>query len=242
MPMPQTKLAPVPISFGPCCAQIPLLRVNTHAAPMVAKLSLGPPTTTVLPSADSATDTAPCALNSCACWVHSPLLRVNAQAVWSFGPAISAVLPSPESATDQPCPEFADAPVPTSFCPCCIQAPLLRVKTHAAPVAWSFCKLSSGPPTRAVLPSDDSATDHPCNAPLTPTAPVPTSFDPCWMNCADAGCEPQTSKAKATNAMAFATREEQLGRDSAAMAFRTCDRHAKSTLIHPPSEPRAPRP
>src|SRR6266404_3623375 len=231
MPMPSTKLAPVPISFGPCCAQIPLLRVNTHAAPMVAKLSLGPPTTTVLPSADSATETAPLALNSCACWVHTPLLRVNAQAVRSFGPAISAVLPSPESATDQPCCEFADAPVPTSFCPCCIQAPLLRVKTHAAPVAWSFCKLSSGPPTRAVLPSDDSATDHPCRAPpATPTAPVPTSFGPCCANCADTGCGPQISAAKiTTDTMALATGEKQLSRDAAATANPLAQ--AKSTSI-----------
>jgi hypothetical protein len=46
--------------------------------------------------------------------------------------------------------------------------PLLRVKTHAAPVPSS-----STPPTMAVLPSADSATD-------VPAAPVPTSLLPCW--------------------------------------------------------------
>ena len=39
--------------------------------------------------------------------------------------------------------------------------------------------LSSGPPTMAVLPSADSATEAPCSA--VPTAPVPTSLLPCWV-------------------------------------------------------------
>ena len=46
-------------------------------------------------------------------------------------------------------------------------------KTHAAPA----CELSPGPPTMAVLPSADSATDMPCWA--LPAAPVPTNLLPC---------------------------------------------------------------
>ena len=40
-------------------------------------------------------------------------------------------------------------------------------------------QLSPGPPTMAVLPSADSATETPC--PAFPTAPVPTSLLPCWV-------------------------------------------------------------
>ena len=42
----------------------------------------------------------------------------------------------------------------------------------------SRSELSPGPPTIAVLPSADRATAGPCAA--LPTAPVPTSFGPCW--------------------------------------------------------------
>ena len=86
-----------------------------------------------------------------------------------------AVLPSRDSATAEPCSALPTAPVPTSFDPCWLQTPPLRVNTHAAPAA----ELSSSPPTIAVLPSADSATEKPCSA--TPTAPVPTSFGPCWV-------------------------------------------------------------
>src|SRR6266511_64705 len=48
--------APLPTSFLPCCIQTSPLRVNTHVAPIVL-LSLGPPTMSVLPSAERATDT-----------------------------------------------------------------------------------------------------------------------------------------------------------------------------------------
>ncbi len=46
-------------------------------------------------------------------------------------------------------------------------------KTHAAPIK----ELSSGPPTMAVVPSAEIATEVPCRA--YPTAPVPTSLLPC---------------------------------------------------------------
>src|SRR5580658_8501256 len=50
-----------------------------------------------------------------------------------------------------------------------------EVKTHAAPA----CELSPAPPTMAVVPSADSATEAPWRA--APTAPLPKSFDPCWV-------------------------------------------------------------
>ena len=74
------------------------------------------------------------------------------------GPPTMAVLPSADSATERPCAAFPTASVPTSLLPCWVQTPPLRVKTHAAPVY----ELSPGPPTMAVLPSADSATDQPC--------------------------------------------------------------------------------
>ena len=59
-----------------------------------------------------------------------------------------------------------------------VQTSPRRVKTHAAPVP----PLSKGPPRMAVLPSVDSATERPCRGPKKPpTAPVPTSLLPCWV-------------------------------------------------------------
>ncbi len=50
----------------------------------------------------------------------------------------------------------------------------------------------------AVLPSAESATDDPCSAPpfALATAPVPTSFGPCCVNCASASCDEKSSAAK----------------------------------------------
>src|SRR6516225_10590172 len=121
------------------------------------------------------------------CCVQTPPLRVNTHAApaaprpngadrshWlSLGPPTMAVLPSADSATEMPWQALPTAPLPTSFLPCCLQTPSLRLKTHAAPVL----PLSDHPPTMAVLPSADSATDIPWRA--LPTAPVPTSFSPC---------------------------------------------------------------
>src|SRR5713226_5327247 len=74
------------------------------------------------------------------------------------------------------------APVPTSLAPCWLHTPAERVNTHAAPTP----PLSPGPPTKAVFPSADSATDVPCcTSPcsaLPATAPVPTSLPPCWLH------------------------------------------------------------
>src|SRR6185312_6111986 len=55
---------------------------------------------------------------------------------------------------------------------CWLHMSLLRVTTHTAPAA----ELSSHPPTIAVLPSAESATEVPCWG--VPTPPVPTSFWP----------------------------------------------------------------
>src|SRR5262245_7317435 len=194
---------PVPTSFGPCCVQTPPLRVNTHAAP-TKPLSLFPPTMAVLPSPDSATE-APWLANppptppptsfgpSC---VHTPPLRVKTHAApmkpLSPTPPTMAVLPSADSATEVPCMAGAvpTVPLPTSFGPCCIHAPPLRVKTQAAPAP----PLSLPPPTMAVLPSADSATERPWLA--VPTDPLPTSFGPCCANCAGAGPVESSSAAQ----------------------------------------------
>src|SRR5580765_656848 len=94
----------------------------------------------------------------------------------SASPPTMAVYPSADSATDRPCNALPTAPVPTSFNPCWLHTPPLRVYTHAAPAV----PLSLAPPTTAVFPSADSAIETPCSA--TPTAPVPTSFVPCWLH------------------------------------------------------------
>src|SRR5262249_36358695 len=143
--------------------------------------------------ADSATDvprrpTAP-VLTSLFCCVQTPPLRVNTHAApvaprpkgacrshrLSPGPPTIAVFPSEDNATDVPWRALPPASLPTSFLPCCVQTPPLRVNTHAAPVLL----LSDHPPTMAVLPSAESATDMPWRS--FPTAPVPTSFLPCWL-------------------------------------------------------------
>src|SRR5215471_2042893 len=129
----------------------------------------------MLPSADRATDvpsraTAPMPI-SLFCCVQIPALRVNTHAApvaprakganrsprLSPGPPRMAVLPSADNATDMPWRALPPASGPTSFLPCCVQTPPVRVNTQAAPVLL----LSDQPPTRAVLPSADSATDIP---------------------------------------------------------------------------------
>ena len=179
--------APVPTSLLPCWVHTPLLRVKTHAAP-TPRLSPGPPTMAVLPSADSATEVpwsaagpaAPVPTSLLPCWVQTPLLRVKTHAAptseLSPGPPTMAVLPSADSATEVPWPAAPTAPVPTSLLPCWVQTPLLRVKTHAAPATrcrrarrrWRCCRRRTA--RRSSL------------ARRGPTAPVPTSLLPCWVH------------------------------------------------------------
>src|SRR4029079_16886855 len=98
-----------------------------------------------------------------------PPLRVNTHAaptasapLVQFGLGLSqrpptiAVLPSADSETEVPCSAAPIAPAPTSL-PCWVQAPPLRVNTHAAPML----PLSRNAPTMAVLPSADSETEPP---------------------------------------------------------------------------------
>ena len=67
-------------------------------------------------------------------------------------PPTMAVLPSADRAIAEPCWAGPTAPVPINFWPCWLQTPLLRVKTHVAPMN----KERSGPPMIAVLPSPES--------------------------------------------------------------------------------------
>ena len=175
----------MPTSFLPCCVQLAPLRANTHAAPVLL-LSDHPPTMAVLPSADSAIDmpwrafpTAPVPMSFLPCCVQTLPLRVNTHTPSVLHPPTMAVLPSAETATHIPWPggnAASPAPLPTSLLPCCVQPSLLRVKTHAAPVV----RLSLGPPTMAVLPSADTATDAPWDHKPPPYSPVvPTSLACC---------------------------------------------------------------
>src|SRR5262245_35794142 len=157
--------APLPTSLLPCWVHTPPLRVNTHAAPAWL-LSNGPPTMAVLPPEDSATEkpcsappTAPVPTSLLPCWVHAPPLRVNTHAapalLLSASPPTMAVLPPLDSAPENPCRPPPTPPLPTSLAPCWVHVPPLRVNTHAAPALL----LSADPPTMAVLPSAESATE-----------------------------------------------------------------------------------
>src|SRR6516165_3372043 len=184
---------PVLTSLSPCCVQTPPLRVNTHAAPAAPRpkgtdrslrLSPGPPTMALLPSADNATDmpwqalpiaSLPTSFLPC-CVQTPPPLRVNTHAApalpLSDHPPTMAVLPSADNATDMPWRAFPTAPLPTSFLPCCVQVPPLRVNTHAPSAPQ--------PPTMAVLPSAESATDIPWPGGNGGSpASLPTSLLPC---------------------------------------------------------------
>src|SRR5262245_21814425 len=142
--------------------------MNTHTAP-ARLLSPGPPTAAVLPSADSATDrpcwpkkpTVPVPTSLSPCCVQTPPLRVATHAApvraLSPGPPPRAVLPSADSAAEVPSAEVGAAPSATNLPPCCVHTLPLRVNTHPAPVLPS----SASPPTSAVLPSADSATETP---------------------------------------------------------------------------------
>ncbi len=155
----------MPTSLPPCCDHTPPTSVYTHAAP-VLESSNGPPTMAVLPSAEIAADqpcsaspTAPVPTSLLPSCDHTPPLHVYSHAApalkLSYGAPTRAVLPFPEIATDLPNLATPTAPVPTSLRPCCDHTPALRVNTHAAPAKT----LSPYPPTMAVLPSAETATE-----------------------------------------------------------------------------------
>src|SRR5205807_508263 len=154
-----------------------------HPAPVLL-LSCQPPISAVPPSPDKATltpcsaaPTAPLPTSFDPCCDHVDPERENTHAapvlLLSCQPPISAVPPSPDKATLTPCSAAPTAPLPTSVGPCCDHVDPERENTHAAPVLLLSCQ----PPISAVPPSPDKATLTPCSA--APTAPLPTSFDPC---------------------------------------------------------------
>src|SRR4051812_15333885 len=107
----------------------------------------------------------------------------------SSGPPIMAVLPSAERATLDPKVGFPMRLLPNSLppcAPCAAQVVPLRTRTHAAPTAL----LSRLPPTKAVLPSLESATLTPKR--LAPTVPAPVILTPCWLQALPARVKTQT--------------------------------------------------
>src|ERR1039458_9093660 len=97
----------------------------------------------------------------------------------SPGPPMMTVLPSADSATE-PWTALPTAPVPTSLPPSSFHTPPERAYTQAAPTP----PLSWGPPTTAVFPSADSATEAPCSGPPWPKflgTPVPSNLA-CWFH------------------------------------------------------------
>ena len=109
-------------------------------------------------------------------------------------PATRATFPNAESATDFPWRESPTRPDPTSRAPCCVQTPAERVKTQAAP---RFAA-SAGPPTSAVFPSPEIATDCPWLE--SPVVPVPTSLGPC---CSQTPWDRAKTQAAPVTASAF---------------------------------------
>src|SRR5262249_29995393 len=106
-------------------------------------LSIGSPTSPVLPSDDSATyhpsspkSPVPLPGTFGPCCDHTAPWRVNDQAapyVPSNGPPTSAVRPSDDSATPQPTPAKSVASDAVSLAPVWAQVEPERAKTHAAP-------------------------------------------------------------------------------------------------------------
>jgi hypothetical protein len=138
----------------------------------------------VLPSAERPTEkaclafpSAPMPTSLLPCWVHTPLLRVKIHAApvleLSYGEPKIAVLPSAERATEAA--DAPTAPVPTNSSPCWIHTPLLRVNTHAA----AKPELALPPPTIAVLPSAERATEPP-SPPWSGLVVI--SLSPCWVH------------------------------------------------------------
>ncbi len=169
----------------------------------------GPPKTAVFPSRESAAaipwvafPTAPAPTSFVPSCFQIPCARVKIQTAPALAlspePATRATFPNPERATDLPRRESPTRPVPTSREPCCVQTPAERVKTQAAP---RFAP-SAGPPTSAVFPSPEIATDCPWLA--SPEVPVPTSLGPC---CSQTPWERAKTQAAPVAASAFGAPE-----------------------------------
>ena len=140
MPWCDVPTEPAPTRMSGKMLHTPLVRVNTHAAP-VSLLYRSPPMSAVLPSADTDTEIPWCAIPSrtvpqslSPCWVHAPLICVKIHMApvpsLSLSPPTTTVVPSADTATELPCPAIIlETPVPTSL----ICEPLVRLYTHAAP-------------------------------------------------------------------------------------------------------------
>ena len=164
------------------------------------------------------------------CWLQTPPLRTNTQVapavLSSLGPPTIAVLPSPDSATEAPWdhnPPPGALVVPTNLLPCWVHAPPLRMKIHAAPAGPTdgarsrSALLGPGPPTIAILPSADNATDIPWFA--VPPASVPNGFDASCNPCA--GASSPEAVCRACSAPAPAPFLGWLGRPGFKAKFRS---------------------
>ena len=133
--------APVPMSLGPCWAQLVPLRVNTHVAP-APLLSVIPPKAKVLPSADKVTEVpwlaapmAPVPTSLGPCWAQPMPLRVNTHVapvpLLSKNPPTAKVPPSADKATEVPWYAGPTVPVPMSLGPCWAVPKLVLVTVKA---------------------------------------------------------------------------------------------------------------
>src|ERR1041384_5998279 len=159
-------------SCSPAWRHAPALRLKAHTAALLASL-LTPPLSARLPSLESATRR-PCASGVCGppaptslgpCCVQTPFWRVKihtAPVGGSNGAPETTVLPSAEMATDAPCVGNVPLdPVPTIRA-ISVQTPLDRVKIYSAPVvAGDGLESAPGPPSAAVFPSAERATEKP---------------------------------------------------------------------------------
>ena len=189
----------------PCWLHAVPDRVKTHAAPTCVFATSGlrdswsdsPPINAVLPSRDRATlepkrapasPVVPPSMSFSPCCVHVEPDRVKTHAApgqmnadfsalnspLSHLAPMSAVFPSPDSAALFPKPPLPTSPLPFRASPCWDQTDPDLVKTHAV-----SSLPAPSPPTRAVLPSADSAT----LAPKPVTVPLGVS-EACFVHVA----------------------------------------------------------
>ena len=169
----------------PCWVQTPPLRVNTHAAPVLAVV-VGPAHDRGVAVGGQRDREALCGdLRPRRCRPASSLLGPDAAAAGehprrasfplSPDPPTIAVLPSADSATERALRGVSDRAGADQLRPCWVQTPPLRVNTHAAPAV----ELSAWPPTMRGVAVGRTARRR--ALPGVPTARVPTSFDPCWV-------------------------------------------------------------
>ena len=160
-------------------------RVNIQVAPIFPSLP-APPIAAVWPSAERET-LVPCCcaaptpsvptnlLPSCIHPTETKRIKIQAAPALALSkwPPTRAVLPLADSATDLPNQGLPTPSEGTNFVPSCAHVVPERLKIHTAPLPPS----SITPPTIAVLPSAESATEKPCQA--LPVFPVPINLACC---------------------------------------------------------------